>query len=56
MFSLAMQAGKLLHKPHIPLQEDNTRTGFFEPAQFASVLNHLPAALQPVIEFAFITG
>ncbi len=32
IFSLAMQAGKLLHKPHIPLlREDNARTGFFEP-------------------------
>jgi hypothetical protein len=31
MFTLATQAGKLLHRPHIPmLQEDNTRTGFFE--------------------------
>ena len=38
MFSLAIQAGKLLHKPHIPLlREDNVRTGFFEPDQFASV-------------------
>jgi integrase len=57
MFSLAMQAGKLLHKPHIPLlRENNTRTGFFEPDQFASVLSQLPAALRPVIEFAYITG
>jgi integrase len=56
-FSLAMQAGKLLHKPHIPLlREDNTRTGFFEPEQFQSVIAHLPASLRPVIEFAYITG
>lgn len=28
---LAMQAGKLLHDPHIPmLRESNVRTGFFE--------------------------
>jgi len=32
------------------------RTGFFEFEQFASILAHLPAALQPVIEFAYITG
>ena len=57
MFSLAFQAGKLLHKPHIPLlREDNVRTGFFEPDQFASVYEHLPAAIRPVIEFAYITG
>jgi integrase len=57
MFSLAIQAGKLLHKPHVPLlREDNTRTGFFEAEQFQSVRSHLPAALQPVVEFAYITG
>jgi hypothetical protein len=39
IFSLAVQAGKLLHKPHIPLlREDNTRTGFFEFEQFASLI------------------
>lgn len=53
MFTLAVQAGKLLHKPHIPLlQEDNVRKGFFEPDQLTSVLRHLPAELRPVIAFA----
>jgi integrase len=57
IYSLAIQSGKLLHKPHIPLlREDNTRTGFFEPEQLTSVLAHLPAPLHPVIEFAYITG
>lgn len=57
MFTLAMQAGRLLHRPHIPLlREDNTRTGFFEPEQFASVYAHLPEALKPIVEFAYITG
>jgi integrase len=56
-FSLAVQAGKLLHKPHIPLlREENTRVGFFEPEQFRSVAAHLPADLRPVVEFAYITG
>jgi hypothetical protein len=33
MFNLAIQAGKLLQKPHIPLlREDNVRVGFFERA------------------------
>jgi integrase len=56
-YSLAIQAGKLLKKPHIPLlQENNVRTGFFEPEQYASVLAHLPSVLQPVIRFAYETG
>ena len=57
MFTLAMQAGKILYRPHIPmLKEDNTRVGFFEYEQFESVRSHLPAALRPVITFAYITG
>jgi integrase len=57
MFTLAVQAGQILYRPHIPmLQENNTRTGFFEREQFEAVRSHLPAALQPVITFAYITG
>ena len=57
MFSLAIQAGKLHHKPHIPLlAENNTRTGFFELDQFRSVLAHLPEEIQPIVTFAYITG
>lgn len=57
MFTLAIQAGKLHAKPHIPmLREDNTRRGFFEAAQFESVCAHLPAAVRPVVEFAYLTG
>jgi integrase len=56
-FSLALQSGKLLAKPHIPmLRENNARTGFFEADQLANVLAHLPAPIQPVIRFAAITG
>ena len=57
MFTLAVQAGKLLHRPHIPmLQEDNVRTGFFEADQFMSVCSHLPKDLRPMVTFAYITG
>lgn len=57
MYSLATQAGKLLYRPHIPmLRENNTRTGFFESEQYRAVLAHLPAEIQPVITFAYITG
>lgn len=38
------------------LKEDNRRTGFFEAEQFVSVYAHLPPALKPIIEFAYITG
>jgi integrase len=57
MFTLALQAGKLLHRPHIPmLQEQNVRTGFFERDQFGDVLRHLPSELHPLLRFAYITG
>jgi integrase len=57
MFSLAIKAGKLYSRPHIPmLQEDNTRQGFFEPEQFAAVLKHLPSPLKGPLGFAFLTG
>jgi integrase len=57
MFTLAMQAGKLTTRPYIPLlKENNVRKGFFEPEQFRSVKQHLPAHLQPIVEFAFVTG
>lgn len=57
MFTLAVQAAKLLYRPHIPmLKENNVRTGFFEREQFESVLAHLPVEVKPVIEFAHITG
>ena len=56
-FNLALQAGKLLHKPHIPmLKEHNVRTGFFEREQFESVRAHLPVALRGVVTFAYLTG
>ena len=57
MFTLAVHAGKLHGKPHIPmLREDNVRRGFFEPEQFAAVKAKLPAPLQPVVTFVYLTG
>ncbi|MCL4820367.1 MAG: site-specific integrase [Vicinamibacteria bacterium] len=56
-FSLAMKAGKLLAKPHIPLlDEDNIRTGFFERQEFEDVREHLPEYLRGVFTFAYLTG
>jgi integrase len=57
MFTLAVQAGKLLHRPHVPmLREQNVRTGFFEREQFETVRAHLPAHLQPLVTVAYLTG
>lgn len=56
-FRLAVQGRKLLSPPYVPmLREDNVRQGFFEPAELAAVIEQLPAALRPMIEFAAITG
>ena len=57
IFNLAIENEKLMQAPYIPLlKERNVRTGFFEFEQFRAVLAHLPAPLQPVIEFAYVTG
>lgn len=56
-FVLAMQAGRLLHRPHIPmLDEDNVRQGFFELDQMQAVRGRLSEPLQPVVAFAYMTG
>lgn len=57
MYSLALQAGNLLHRPYIPmLEENNTRRGFFEAERFRSVRNHLAPNLRPIVTFAYLTG
>ena len=57
IFNLAKEGGQVLYCPHIPLvHEANIRSGFFERDAFESVRRHLPAPLQPVITFAYITG
>lgn len=57
VFNLARQNGKLTHVPHVPmLKERNVRTGFFEREQIDRVLAHLPPAIRPAVQFAYITG
>jgi integrase len=57
MFSLAIQAGKLVHKPHFPmLRENNVRAGFFERELYLAVQRHLPTSMRPVVTFAYVTG
>ena len=56
-YTLAVKANVLMYKPDMPkLKENNVRAGFFDDAQVAAVLAHLPAAVQPVVRFAYVTG
>lgn len=55
ILNLARQNGKLMRVPYSPmLKERNVRTGFFE--QIERILAHLPAAIRPAVQFAYITG
>lgn len=57
MFSLAIEKGKLIQKPHIPkIEVRNVRTGFFEESEFRAVYEHLPEDIKAVAEFAYLTG
>jgi integrase len=48
---------KVGHMLYIPmLKESNTRKGFFEYKDFASLRSELPVYLRPVITFAYHTG
>jgi integrase len=56
-FRLAVQAGKLLYMPYIPmLTENNVRQGFFERQEFDDVRAALPTSLRGLVTFAFLTG
>lgn len=57
-YRLAKQAGRFMGDiPHIAmLKERNVRRGFLERDQLDAVKKHLPPALQPVVEFAYLTG
>jgi integrase len=57
MFTLAIHAGKILLRPHIPmLVERNIRVGFFERDEFERLRQHLPESLRSVVTFAYLTG
>jgi integrase len=56
-FRLGTHKKLIADRPHISLlEEDNVRQGFFEPEQYEAVRNHLPEYIQPVTDFAYITG
>jgi integrase len=56
-FSLAIQAGKLFHRPYIPmLEENNARQGFLEHADFLRLRKELPDYLKDRISFLYLSG
>ena len=56
-FNLAVQAERLTSRPHVPsIQVHNTREGFVEAVELEKLLGHLPAAVRPVVQFAYLTG
>ncbi len=57
MFTLAIRAGKVAHKPHIPtIRPSLPRSGFFEPAEYEALMRELPKYLRPLVEFLYLTG
>ncbi|HEY7163679.1 MAG TPA: site-specific integrase [Candidatus Binatia bacterium] len=57
MFSLAIQAGKLSSKPHVPmLNEDNARQGFLNHSDFLTLREKLPGYLRAPITFLYLSG
>jgi len=58
MFSLAVEAGRLVWKPAITMldESDNVREGFFEPAEFDAVCRQLPTDVADAVTFAYLTG
>lgn len=57
-FRLAVIAGKAATPPIITLLSEagNTRTGFFERADFEAVVQHLPGYVKAAVQTGYITG
>jgi hypothetical protein len=57
MFSLAVEAGRLSSKPHIPLlEENNARQGFLDHGSFLALRAALPDHLKDPIAFLYRSG
>ena len=55
--NLAVQAGRLTHRPHIPgIAVNNTREGFAEAGELEKIIDQLPVPLRPAVLFAYLTG
>ena len=56
-FTLAYRSGHLPNRPYLPMPRvSNARTGFFTDAEVRTLLQYLPAYMQPFVEAAYITG
>jgi len=56
-FTLAQQAEKIFHRPHIPmLEENNARQGFLEHSGFLVLQESLPEYLKDPIGFLYLSG
>lgn len=56
-FNLARKQGRLNRVPYSPrLREDNARQGFFEAEEFEAVALHLPAPVDDIARFAYLSG
>ena len=54
---LGVERGKLVAAPKVRrLREENVRRGFFESGEYQTVLGALPAHLQDVARFAYLSG
>jgi integrase len=57
MFTLAIQAGRLSRRPHIPrMTESQPRQGFMEPADYQAIRKCLPAEYKDVLDFGYYSG
>jgi integrase len=57
MFSLALNAGKISSKPHIPmLEEHNARQGFLDHAGFLALRDNLLDYLKDPVTFLYLSG
>jgi integrase len=57
LFTLAIRNGKLMSRPAIELlKEAAPRSGFFEREQIDELCAFLPADVEPIVRFMFITG
>lgn len=56
-FRLAVQKGLIATRPEFEIPEEhNARQGFFEREDFEAVHAELPDYVQPLVEFAYLTG
>lgn len=57
MFTLAVQAGRLATRPHIPsVDVQNVREGFFSPSEVDAIVREIREPLRPVVRFLSLTG